>query len=70
MSQGHELPDEDALRMLKLSKRKERDDAMREYQKKVESTLPRKTKRSVELAKEKSSSNWLTVIPIKVWDST
>ena len=31
----------------------------------VRESLPSKTERAVELAKEKGASNWLTVIPIK-----
>ena len=34
----------------------------------MNSSLPTKAKRAVELATEKGSSNWLTVIPLKVLD--
>ena len=34
----------------------------------MKSSLPTKAKRAVELAKEKGSSNWLIVIPLKEFD--
>ena len=35
----------------------------------VKNSLPTKVKRVVELAKEKGSSNWVTVIPLKELDT-
>ena len=66
--QAHELPNEHEVRKMKQSAQKEKNDILRECQENVERALHCKTKRAFELAREKGSSNWLTVIPIKDMD--
>ena len=50
------------------STRKQKDDCLSERLERVNNSLPTKAKRAVELAPEKDSSNWLTVIPLKQLD--
>ena len=45
--------------------RRMKDDGLHEKRDNVKSSLPEKMQRVVELASEKGSSNWLTVIPLK-----
>ena len=45
--------------------RRMKDDGLHEKRDNVKSSLPEKMQRVVELASEKGSSNWLTVIPFK-----
>ena len=49
-------------------KQKQKDDCLRERLEQAKNSLPTKAKRAVELATEKESSNWLTVIPLKELD--
>ena len=49
-------------------KRKQKDDCLSERLEQAKNSLPTKAKRAVELATEKESSNWLTVIPLKELD--
>ena len=56
------------IQTLQLSTRKQRDDCLSERLEQVKNSLPTKAKRAVELATEKGSSNWLTVIPLKELD--
>ena len=53
--------------MYKLQRRmcRVKDDGLHEKRDNVKSSLPEKMQRVVELASEKGSSNWLTVIPFK-----
>ena len=68
VSQAHEPPDDAAIRTLQQNVRKERDESLRGNLESVKTSLPRKTKRAVDLAVEKGASNWLTVIPVKDMD--
>ena len=65
VEQEHQPPDASEIRTLQLSTGKQKDDCLSEKLKQVNSSLPTKAKRAVELATEKGSSNWLTVIPLK-----
>ena len=65
MEQVHQSPDASEIRTLQLSAREEKDECMDERLEQVKTSLPTRTKRAVELATEKGTSNWLTVIPIK-----
>ena len=66
--QAHELTNEDEVRKMRQIAQKEKNDILRECQENVKRALPYKTKRAFELAREKGSSNWLTVVPITDMD--
>ena len=66
--QEHQPPDASEIRTLQLSTRKQKDDCLSERLVQVKKSLPTRTKRTVELATEKGSSNWLTVITLKELD--
>ena len=68
VDQEHQPPDTSEIRTLQLSARKQKDDCLIERLEQVNNSLPTRTKRAVELATEKGSSNWLTVIPLKELD--
>ena len=68
VEQEHQLPDASEIRTLQPTTRKQKDDCLSERLEQVNSSQPSKAKRAVELATEKGSSNWLTVIPLKVLD--
>ena len=68
VSQAHESPDDVVIRTLQQNARKESDESLRGNLESVKTSLPRETKRAVDLAVEKGSSNWLTVIPVKDMD--
>ena len=65
VEQEHQPPDASEIRTLQLSTGKQKDDCLSEKLKQVNSSLPTKAKRAVELATEKGPSNWVTVIPLK-----
>ena len=66
VEQEHQSPD--ASEIQTLSTRKQKDDCLSERLEQVKNSLLTKAKRAVELATEKGSSNWLTVIPLKELD--
>ena len=66
VEQEHQSPD--AAEIQTLSTRKQKDDCLSERLEQVKNSLLTKAKRAVELATEKGSSNWLTVIPLKELD--
>ena len=66
VEQEHQSPD--ASEIQTLSTRKQKDDCLSERLEQVKHSLLTKAKRAVELATEKGSSNWLTVIPLKELD--
>ena len=68
VEQEHQPPDASEIQTLQLSTRKQKDDCLSERLEQVKNSLPTKAKRAVELATEKGSSNWLTVIPLKELD--
>ena len=69
VEQEHQPPDASEIQALrKLSTRKQKDDCLSERLEQVKNSLPTKAKRAFELATEKGSSNWLTVIHLKELD--
>ena len=62
VEQEHQPPDASEIRTLQLNTGKQKDDCLSERLEQVNSSQPTKAKRVVELASEKGSSNWLTVI--------
>ena len=67
-AQCQETPEEAEVQRLVYATRKEKDDGLKEDLEKVNSMLPDKTQRTVELACKKGASSWLTVIPLKDMD--
>ena len=65
VEEEHQPPDASEIRTLQLSTQKQKGDCLNERLEQVKNSLPTKVKRDVELATEKGSSNWLTVIPLK-----
>ena len=53
------------MRKLQQCNRRENDKHLRERRGGVKSALPDNTKRAADLATEKGTSSWLTVIPLK-----
>ena len=68
VEQEHQPPDASEIQTLQLSTRKQKDDCLSERLERVKNSLPTKAKRDFELATEKGSSNWLTVIPLEELD--
>ena len=68
VEQEHQSPDASEIRALQLSTWKQKDDCLSERLEQVKNSLPTKAKRAVELATEKGSQNWLSVIPLKQLD--
>ena len=68
VEEEHQPPDASEIRTLQLSTQKQKGDCLNERLEQVKNSLPTKVKRDVELATEKGSSNWLTVIPLKELD--
>ena len=53
------------MRGLTYSVRREKDDDIKEKLEQLKTSLPRRTRRAVDLACEKGASSWLTAIPLK-----
>ena len=66
--QEQQPPYASEIRTLQVSIRKQTDDCLSERLEQVKNSLPTRTKRTVELATEKGSSYWLTVITLKEQD--
>ena len=67
VEQKDQPADASEIRTLQLSTQKQ-DDCLSERPEQVKNSLPTESKRAVELATEKGSSNWLTVISVKELD--
>ena len=67
VEQKHQPSDASEIRTLQLSTQKQ-DDCLSERPEQVKNSLPIDSRRAVELATEKGSLNWLTVIPVKELD--
>ena len=65
IAQSHETPDDADVRGLMYSVRREKDDDIKEKLEQLKTSLPRRTRRAVDLACEKGASSWLTAIPLK-----
>ena len=68
VEQEHQPPDASEIQALQLNTQKQKGDGLSERLEQVKNSLPTKAKRAVEFAREKGSSNWLTVIPLKELD--
>ena len=65
IAQSHGTPDDADVRGLKYSVRREKDDDIKEKLEQLKTSLPKRTRRAVDLACEKGASSWLTAIPLK-----
>ena len=65
IAQSHETPDDADVRGLTYSVRREKDDDIKEKLEQLKTSLPRRTRRAVDLTCEKGASSWLTAIPLK-----
>ena len=63
VSQRHELPNDRTVRSLQQEARKENQQRLGDKFEEVKNDLPHRTKRAVDLATEKGTSSWLTVLP-------
>ena len=62
IAQSHETPDDADVRGLTYSVRREKDDDIKEKLEQLKTSLPKRTRRAVDLACEKGASSWLTAI--------
>ena len=65
IAQSHETPDDADVCGLTYSVRREKNDDIKEKLEQLKTSLPRRTRRAVDLACEKGASSWLTAIPLK-----
>ena len=65
IAQSHETPDDADVRGLTYSVRREKDDDIKEKFEQLKTSLPRRTRRAVNLACKNGASSWLTAIPLK-----
>ena len=66
--QSHGTPEEAEVQHVVYATWKKKDDGLKEELEEVKAMLPDKTQRAVDLACEKCTSNWLTVISLKDMD--
>ena len=64
MSQTHQLPDESLVKSAQQAAKRERADKLKDMVERIRGSDPPKTKRAVDLAAEKGSAVWLTVLPL------
>ena len=62
--QGHELPKQDEVRLIRNQIETERTAILDEKVNRVKEALPAQTARFMELASEKGASGWLSVLPL------
>ena len=65
VSQSHELPEDSLVKSAQQAVTRERSKALVDRTERIKEMAPCKTKRALNLAAEKGSSTWLTVLPLK-----
>lgn len=65
VSQTHQLPDPSLITSAQQEVREERAKNLENKTSRIKEVAPQKTRRALELAAEKGSSMWLTVLPLK-----
>ena len=63
VSQSHQLPEDSLTKLAQQEVRRERLKALEHRAEGIKDMAPRKTQRALDLATEKGSSAWLTVLP-------
>ena len=65
VSQTHQLPDDSPIKSTQQAVRGERAKDLESRAERIKEVAPKKTRRSLNLATEKGSSMWLTVLPLQ-----
>ena len=63
-SQSHQLPEDSIIKSAQQAVRSERLKDLEDRPERIKETAPQKTQRALNLASEKGSSAWLTVLPL------
>ena len=67
VSQSHQLPEDSLTKLAQKEVRSERLKELEHREELIKEMAPRKTQRALDLATEKGSSAWLTVLPSRIW---
>ena len=65
VSQSHELPEDSLVKSAQQAVTRERSKELEDRTERIKEMTPCKTKRALDLAVEKGSSAWLTVLPLQ-----
>ena len=65
VSQSHQLPEDSLTKLAHQEVRSERSKELEQRTERIKEMAPRKTQRGLDLATEKGSSAWLTVLPLQ-----
>ena len=65
VAQSHQMPDDSLVRPLQQAVRIERAKALQDREVHIRDVAPQKVQRALDLAAEKGSSVWLTVLPLR-----
>ena len=65
VSQSHQLPEDSLTKLAQQEVRSERSKELEHRAERIKEMTPRKTQRALDLATEKGSSAWFTVLPLQ-----
>ena len=65
VSHTHQLPDDSLIKSTQQAVRGERAEDLEGRKERIKEVAPQKTRRALDLATEKGSSMWLTVLPLQ-----
>ena len=65
VAQSHQMPDDSLVKPLQQAMRSERATALQDRAEHIRGVAPQKVQRALDLAAEKGSSVWLTVLPLR-----